>query len=70
MYNWSLLLQKRKDTKVRGEPTIIGMADLKHIRGIALPVNCICYATRTTPLEWWTDCFIWTASCEAVQWNE
>jgi len=42
---------------VRGEPTTIGMADLKLIR----------YTTRTMALEWWTDRFIRTASCKAVQ---
>jgi len=41
---------------VKGEPTTIGMADLRRIR----------YATRTSALEWQTDHFIQTASCEAV----
>jgi len=30
----------------------------------------ICYAARMTPLEWQTDRFIRTTSCEVVQWNK
>jgi len=45
---------------VRGKPKTIGTADLKHIR----------YATWMTTLEWQTDHFIWTVSCEAVRWNK
>jgi len=42
--------------KLRGEPAIIGMADLK-------PIRC---AIRSTPVEWQTDRFIQNESCEAV----
>jgi len=42
------------------EPITIGMADLK----------LICYATRTTALQSPINCFIQTASCEAVRYNK
>jgi len=44
---------KMQGTKIRGEPTTIGLADLRHIR----------YAIRSTPFKWQTDCFIQTVSC-------
>jgi len=29
-----------------------------------------CYAAKTTALQWQTDCFMRTASCEAVRCNK
>jgi len=59
--NWSHKLKCAsshyyENAKLRGDPSTIGTADLKPIH----------YATRLTPLEWQTDCFIRTGSCEAV----
>jgi len=46
---------KTSGAKVRGEPTTVGIADL----------NLTCYyVIRMTALEWQTDCFIQTVSCE------
>jgi len=40
--------------KVRAEPKTFGIADLKHI----------CYTTMLVPLEWQSQRFIRTVSCE------
>jgi len=45
---------KTKVAKAWAEPKTFGTADLK----------CIHYATTPLPLEWQTQHFIWTASCE------
>jgi len=45
---------------MRGKPKTIGTADMKRIR----------YTIRMMLLEWQTDYFIWTASCEAAQSNK
>jgi len=56
----AVTITKTQGAKLRGKPSTIGIPDLKPIR----------YATRSTPLEWQSDCFIRTASCEAVWWNK
>jgi len=56
----AVTITKMQSTKLRSEPSTIGMADLKSIR----------YATRSTPLEWQTKRFIRTTSCKAVRWNK
>jgi len=61
--NWNVqavTLMKMQGAKIRNEPTTIGMADLKRIR----------YATRMTTLEWRTDRFIQTTSCEVLPLNK
>jgi len=49
-------IMKTQGTKIRGKPTTTGMVDLKPYR----------QATRLTPLELQTDCFIQTTSCGMV----
>jgi len=54
-------IMKTQGAKLRGEPSTVW-------HGVDLIP--ICYATRSTPLEWQTDCFIWTVSCDAVRGNK
>jgi len=61
--NWNVQavpIMKMQGAKMRGEPTTIGIADLK----------LTCYATRMTVIEWQTDPFFWTTSCEVVRCNK
>jgi len=56
----AVTVMKTVGAKMRGKPTTISMVELKLYH----------YATRSMPLEWQTDRFIQTTSCEVVWSNE